>query len=60
MDEPEPQQERPERITVAPAEVWEQLSPEVKERVLSLLRRMAYKYALAQSASSTDESGGGE
>ena len=48
MDEPTPEQERPDERTVTPADVWEQLSPDIQTRVISLLARMAYKYALAQ------------
>jgi hypothetical protein len=53
MDEPLPQQEQPDeqKQTVTPAEVWEQLSPDLQERIVSLLGRMAYKYALAQCGS---------
>lgn len=48
MDEPNSQQEEPGERTVTPAEVWEQLSPDIQARVVSLLSRMAYKYALSQ------------
>lgn len=51
MDHPEAERERPEEQTVTPSEVWEQLSPDIQARVCSLLARMAYKYALAQSGS---------
>jgi predicted FMN-binding regulatory protein PaiB len=49
MDEPNSQQEEPEERTVTPAEVWEQLSPDIQARVCSLFARMAYKYALSQN-----------
>jgi hypothetical protein len=55
MDEPVSQQEETEERTVTPADVWEQLSPDVQERACSLLRRMAYKYALAQRGSLSEE-----
>lgn len=51
MDHPETEREWPEEQSIAPSEVWEQLSPDVQARVCSLLRRMAYKYALARSGS---------
>ena len=54
MDEPVKQDE-PEERTVTPVEVWDQLSPEVQARVISLLVRMAYKYALAQRKASQEE-----
>lgn len=57
MDEPVPQQGRTEEQTVTPAEVWDQLSPDVQARVVSLLGRMAYKYALAQLRSRPGEMG---
>ena len=47
MDHPDTEKERPEEQSIAPSEVWEQLSPDVQARVCSLLARMAYKYALA-------------
>jgi hypothetical protein len=50
MEDPQQQEDSEERA-VTPAEVWEQLSPDVQERVCSLFARMAYKYALAQSES---------
>ena len=49
------QQENSEERAVAPAEVWEQLSPDIQARVCSLLARMAYKYALAQRGSRPEE-----
>jgi len=57
MDEPNSQQEEPGERTVTPAEVWEQLSPDVQERACRLLRRMAYKYALKQCGSLSEETG---
>jgi hypothetical protein len=54
MDEPA-RQEDPEEKTVTPAEVWDQLSPDVQERAISLLVRMAYKYALLQRKPVQDE-----
>lgn len=47
MEDPKQQEDSEERA-VTPAEVWEQLSPDVQERVCSLFARMAYKYALSQ------------
>jgi len=49
--------ERAGEGTIEPAEVWEQLSPDVQARVCSLLARMAYKYALAQRGSLSKEDG---
>lgn len=57
MDHPEAEQEHPEEQSIAPSEVWEQLSPDLQARVCKLLARMAYKYALAQLS---EEDGGGE
>lgn len=51
MDEPISQQDEPEKRTVTPAEVWDQLSPDVRTRVLSLLARMTYKYVLTEYGS---------
>ena len=45
------QQEDSEERAVAPAEVWERLSPDVQTRVVSLLGKMAFRYALARCAS---------
>ena len=59
MDNPVSQQEETKEQTVTPSEVWDRLSPEVRERVMSLLGRMAYKYLLSsQRQSSKDEDGG--
>ena len=61
MDEPTPTQEQPDERTVTPAEVWEQLSPDVQARVMSLLGRMAYKYMLSsRQQSSKDEDCGND
>lgn len=57
MDHPEAERERPEEQSIAPSDVWEQLSPDVQARVCKLLARMAYKHALAQLS---EEDGGGE
>lgn len=51
----EPVQEESEEPTVTPSEVWEQLSPDVQARIISLLTRMAYKYALTQQKLLQDE-----
>lgn len=50
-----PDTERPEERSIAPSEVWEQLSPDVQSRVCSLLARMIYKCALAQYESLSEE-----
>jgi len=55
MDKPISPQDEPEERTVAPAEVWDQLSPEVQARAISILSRMAYKYVLAQRGSLSEE-----
>jgi hypothetical protein len=60
MNEPSAQQEEPEEKTTTPSKVWEQLSPDVQARVVGILSRMAYKYALAQRGSLSEEDGGGE
>lgn len=53
MKDPKQHEDSEERA-VTPAEIWEQLSPDVQARVCNLLARMAYKYALAQSGSLPD------
>jgi hypothetical protein len=60
MEEPAPQQEETKGQTVAPSEVWEQLSPDLQRRITRLFARMAYKYALAQRRSSPEKDGGAE
>jgi hypothetical protein len=58
MDEPVPQQEQPEVHSATPSEIWGQLSPDLQERVTTLLGRLAYKCALARHAKlSKDEEG---
>lgn len=54
MKDPKQQEDSEERA-VKPAEVWEQLSPDIQARVCSLLARMAYKYVLAQRRSLSEE-----
>lgn len=58
MNEPISPQDESEERTVIPAEVWDQLSPDVQARVESLLRRMAYKYALTQRGWLSEETEG--
>jgi len=48
MDELVLRQDELEERTVTPAEVWNQLSPEIQARVVGLLAEMAYKYVLTQ------------
>jgi hypothetical protein len=62
MDEPTPAQEQPEEQTVTPAEVWEQLSPDIQTRVVSLIAKMAYKHVMAQREliSEKSEKGAGD
>lgn len=61
MEEPKQQEDSEERA-VKPAEVWEQLSPDVQARVVRLLGRMAYKYVLSslQQSSKDEDCGNGD
>ena len=60
MEDPKQQEDSEERA-VTPAEVWEQLSPDIQARVVNLLGRMAYKYVLSrlQQSSQDEDCGNG-
>jgi hypothetical protein len=57
MDDPDSQQEEPERHVITSSQVWEQLSPDVRTRVLNLLARLAYKWLLAEQESLSEGRG---
>ena len=57
MDQPVGRAEEPEEREVSPSEVWEQLSPDLQARIVSLLAKMAYKCALAQHRTSSEKRG---
>lgn len=48
MDEPLSQQERAEERTSTPANVWAQLDPSTRARVLELFAHSAYNFVAAQ------------
>ena len=57
MNDPNSQQEEPKRQIVTSSQVWEQLSPDVRARVLNLLARLAYKCLLAKQEPLSEERG---
>ena len=55
MDEPVSQQEKPSEQTNSPADVWEQLDPSTRARVIELFAHSAYSFVIAHLEAAIEE-----